>query len=72
MNHREFENLLSEYLDGELTGSNLGAIESHLGGCAACKLRLAELKTIQRGIKSRANVELPPSFSSRVLRTIRL
>ena len=72
MNHQELEYLLSEYVDGELTSRDRVAVEHHLAGCVTCTGRLAELKEIRRGIKAGASIELPSSFSSHALRTIRL
>lgn len=38
------EGILTELLDGELSGSEQGEIEAHLRTCAECRDRLAELK----------------------------
>ena len=36
----------SEYLDGELEGAALVAMQAHLSGCVACRRYASELATI--------------------------
>ena len=44
--HEEWVEKLSDYLDGELTGHERQAVESHLAACAACTKVLEDLKRV--------------------------
>jgi predicted anti-sigma-YlaC factor YlaD len=44
--HDKWTDQLSDYLDGELSPDEEAAIESHLGGCAACAEVLNDLKRV--------------------------
>jgi Putative zinc-finger len=44
MNCRRAGDLLSPYLDGELTPSHATALEAHLAGCDSCRAELADLQ----------------------------
>jgi len=56
MNASHWTDRLSEYLDGDLTGAEREACESHLAGCADCARLLEELKAVVVGARA-----LPPS-----------
>jgi len=57
--HQEWNDRLSEYVDGELEPAERAALETHLAGCAECRTDLAAL----RAVVSRAQslVDRPPS-----------
>jgi negative regulator of sigma E activity len=44
--HEEWTDQLSDYLDGELSGDERDAVESHLAGCAHCRNVLEELRRV--------------------------
>ena len=44
--HEEWTDQLSDYLDGELSADERGAVEAHLRGCAACAAVLNDLKRV--------------------------
>jgi hypothetical protein len=46
LNHGEWTDQLSDYLDDELSASERTAVESHLAGCAECARVLADLKRV--------------------------
>jgi putative zinc finger protein len=46
LNHGEWTDKLSDYLDGELPAGERAAVESHLAGCAECARVLADLKRV--------------------------
>ena len=57
--HQEWNDRLSEYVDGELEPAERAALEAHLASCAECRTDLAGL----RAVVSRAQslVDRPPS-----------
>ena len=44
--HEEWTDQLSDYLDGELSAEERGAVEAHLRGCAPCAAVLNDLKRV--------------------------
>jgi hypothetical protein len=46
VNHGEWTDKLSDYLDGELPAGERAAVESHLADCASCAQVLADLKRV--------------------------
>jgi anti-sigma factor RsiW len=44
--HEEMQSLLNAYMDGELHGNRLQAMESHLASCATCWLELEQLRRV--------------------------
>jgi hypothetical protein len=48
MKHASAWKLLPDYLDGELTGARLAAIETHVACCPACEAELASLRELKR------------------------
>ena len=53
---------LSAYLDGALTPAERAAVDTHLGSCADCRARLAELRGVSALLRS-----LPDPMPSRRL-----
>src|SRR5215471_13675921 len=46
VNHGEWTDKLSDYLDDELPAGERAAVEAHLAGCAECARVLADLKRV--------------------------
>src|SRR5262245_11907433 len=46
VNHGEWTDRLSDYLDDELSAGERAAVEAHLAGCAECARVLADLKRV--------------------------
>ena len=44
--HQEWTDRLSDYLDGELSADERGAVEAHLRGCGSCAAVLEDLKRV--------------------------
>src|SRR5438552_19022248 len=44
--HEEWTDKLSDYLDGELPGDEREAVESHLAGCAPCRIVLEDMRRV--------------------------
>jgi anti-sigma factor RsiW len=57
--HEEFEERLSDYLDGELTDSEQRAVAAHLAECASCARTLRDLDAVVRTAAA-----LPPAAPS--------
>jgi hypothetical protein len=63
----EFDLLLSDALDGVLTGVKLERFQAHTRGCAACGPLFAEVEAGRHWLKELAEVEPPPSLMTNVL-----
>jgi anti-sigma factor RsiW len=59
MMHDPWTDRLSEYVDGDLAPAERAACEAHLGGCAACRAIVADLRGLVAA--ARALPGLPPS-----------
>src|SRR5262245_27924228 len=57
VNHGEWTDRLSDYLDDELSAGERAAVEAHLAGCAECARVLADLKRV---VARAQNVEPRP------------
>jgi anti-sigma factor RsiW len=68
--HEEWTDLLSDYLDGELTAGERVAVDAHLSGCADCRRVLEELQRVvgqARSIQSRPpQSDLWPGIAERI------
>ena len=62
------EELLSAYLDGELTADERASVEEHLASCAPCRAELEEERDIRTAVRSLAPVDPPFGFYERILR----
>jgi anti-sigma factor RsiW len=54
------------YHDGELTGEQRAAFESHLSGCRGCQQLLSELKALSSLFGQASLAELPPRAMGRM------
>jgi len=63
-------NLLSAYLDRELTGADMLAVRRHLAGCAACCAEYEALAQVRRLLGALPAVEPRPGSQERFLRAL--
>lgn len=59
MNCQEIKELLSAYLDGELSSKEQLEEEKHLSACSNCQLKLESLKTVQKALSNLEKSEPP-------------
>ncbi|TMQ72377.1 MAG: hypothetical protein E6K80_02940 [Candidatus Eisenbacteria bacterium] len=64
---------LSEYVDGDLSERDRGALEAHLPGCASCRATIEELQALLSRARtlepSEPVVDLWPAIAARSRRT---
>jgi hypothetical protein len=58
----QFKEILSEYIDGSLTGQRKTQLEDHLSVCDRCREELASLKALVSELGSLEPVKAPPDF----------
>lgn len=54
--------LISAYLDGELTPEEHSKLSRHLGGCGRCAAELEEVQAVRSAVRSLPVMELPPGI----------
>jgi hypothetical protein len=67
MQCQEFDSLLSDALDGVLTGSQLDAFQAHARTCSACGPLFAEVTAGRNWLKDLTEVEPPVSLVTNIL-----
>lgn len=67
MKCNEFEALLSEAIEGSLSGQGLEAFQAHAASCSACGSLFAEVEQGHRWLKSLAQVEPPAHLVHNIL-----
>ncbi len=67
MQCHEFDSLLSDALDGVLTGSQLDAFQAHARTCSACGPLLAEVEAGRNWLKDLTEVEPPAGLVNSIL-----
>src|ERR1700729_189401 len=67
MQCNEFELLLTDAIDGVLTGARLDRFQSHASSCAACGPLLAEAEAGRNWLKGLTVVEPPASMVTNIL-----
>src|SRR5579864_4445716 len=67
MQHNEFEQLLSDALDGTLTGTQLDRFQAHAQTCKACGPLLAEAEAGRNWLKGLTEVEPPAKLVANIL-----
>lgn len=72
MNRHLAVELLSSYLDEEVTPTQLRLVEAHLGDCSDCRHRLAGLRAVATGVRRLEAVAPPQALSAAVERRVRL
>src|SRR5580700_933405 len=63
----DFDGLLSDALDGVLTGPRLNAFQAHARSCSACGPLLAEVEAGRNWLKGLTEVEPPASLVTNIL-----
>ncbi len=71
MNCRDLEELLSAYVDGELSRTQREFIEEHLAGCADCRANLAEFEAAGRRLTSLREVPETPDIRETTMSKIK-
>jgi Putative zinc-finger len=67
MQCHEFDSLLSDALDGVLTGAKLEGFQAHVRTCAACGPLFAEVEAGRNWLKDLTEVEPPVSLVTNIL-----
>src|SRR5215470_2791854 len=57
------QSLLSRYLDGVMTGSEMQKVSHHLGGCAPCTRRFHALQNTQAALARLGRKTAPPELA---------
>jgi len=70
VNHSRAVELLSPYLESDLSETDQIAVESHLAACAACSEELAQLRDTVAVLRRLPIPEAPPFLASRVMARI--
>jgi predicted anti-sigma-YlaC factor YlaD len=71
----EFVDLISDYLQGDVSDEQRVRIEHHLDGCSGCRVALEQIKTVIRvsGRLTAADVaSIDPLIRDRILSTLRI
>jgi len=68
MTHRQWEDLLGEFLDGSLSAERRGEVETHLAGCVDCSRMAESLASTLRMLHSFPTLDVPLGFTEEVLR----
>jgi len=68
MTHLEIENLVSDYLEGQLDTVRRAEVDSHLSGCAGCRELVADVQHSFELCRSAEPVEPAPWLMPRILR----
>ena len=61
--HARLRDLLSAYIDGQVSESEAGRVEGHLAQCAECRLELETLRATVGLLKHVPQLEVPRSFA---------
>ena len=67
MNHNEYKEQLSAFLDGELTDAERDGVLAHLETCEACRTYLAELTALHDAFGDLEDIDAPEGFAEGVL-----
>lgn len=68
MTHLDFENLASDYLEGQLDASHRAEVEEHLSECESCQEVLADVRSAIEICRSAGEVTAPPWLVPKILR----
>jgi anti-sigma factor RsiW len=71
MKHQTLQQLLSAYVDGEISNEESALIRDHLHRCEECARSLQEIQLIRSDLRSVKAIELRPTFAQQLLRTLR-
>lgn len=69
MDCKEVNNLITEYLDDELSMEQRKAMEAHLADCASCRREIDDHRSIQAALRDigRESVSAPAGFTGKVM-----
>src|SRR5207247_6579521 len=67
MKYHEFENLLTDAIDGVLTGTGLDRFQAHVRVCRACGPLFADAEAGRNWLKGLTEVEPPASLVNNIL-----
>lgn len=62
MNCSGYERQMSDYLDGRLSRANEDALRFHMNGCPRCRLKIEDMQSAIRAVKSLPPASPPPEF----------
>ncbi len=71
MNCRDAEEILSAYLDGQLSDSERDSLEDHLKQCENCRESLREISLIKDALSSLQEVPVPEGLHDRIMAAAR-
>jgi|GEM_PF-5932819 len=66
MNCSKAESLLSSYLDGEMSASDLRSLREHLNGCSCCASELEGLRRVKSLVGSMGTPVMSEAFEARL------
>src|SRR5215475_5940911 len=66
MSCERMESRILAYLDGRLKEAEHAEVEKHLAGCAACRVRASEFRSVSELLEELPVVEPSPAFDVRV------
>ena len=66
MSCERMETRIMGYVDGRLRESERAEVEKHLAGCAACRLRVSEFRSVKELLGELPQIEPSPAFDTRV------
>jgi anti-sigma factor RsiW len=66
----QIKKFISPYMDGELGPEEKKVFESHVVDCLACRKELEDMQSIHQSIASKARLEAPAGFVTRVMAQI--
>ena len=71
MRHEEFEELVSAYVDSQVTPEEEKAILEHMGMCARCRKLYEQEKVIKEKLHSfRETIHVPPDLDKKLIRSL--
>jgi len=71
MKHKTLQQLLSAYVDGEVSNEESALVRDHLRHCDDCARTLQEIQRIRSDLRGLEPFALQPTFAQQVLRTLR-
>ena len=66
MNCSGYERQMSDYLDGQLSKATEDELRFHLNGCPRCRLRIQDMESAMRAVKSLPAVSPRPMFEQQL------
>ncbi len=67
MSCQVYEEMLSAYIDGELSSQDEQALEAHLATCDSCRSALSELRAVKAALASVPEEEVPPGLHEMIM-----